>query len=211
MPESEGSGNNGVGVVISSDLLSDVGIGRPTVGVGVSEIPNAVVIPTKMPVPVVGIGRRTSVEVSTTLGGTTLGGTPPVEPTEGVGSGVGRIGGRDRPKEIEGWMMVSGRPPVEAGGRIKGPRIEVDVGEGSLTGGADAVGVTTGSGIPPVEPTVEDPVGRAGPGMTMGVCDGCTIDEGRPPVDPTGGMTVSAGAETASLELGAGRSTAEVG
>lgn len=103
-PERVGSGNSGVGEMIPSDLLSDVGIGRPTVGVGESEIPKAVVIPTKMPVPVVGIGRGrgTSVEVSTTLGGTTLGGTPPVDPTDGVGSGVGRIGGRDRPRDNEG-------------------------------------------------------------------------------------------------------------
>ena len=38
------------------------------------------------------------------------------------------------------------------------------------------------------------------------------MDEGRPPVDATaGGTTVSAGEETGSLGLGAGRSTPEVG
>lgn len=54
------------------------------------------------------------------------------------------------------------------GGKMKGPKIDVDVGEGSFTG-TDAVGETTDSGTPPVVPTTEDPVGRAGPGMTIGV------------------------------------------
>lgn len=171
MPDSEGRGNSGVGVTGPSEAVSDVGIGRPTVGVGESEIPKAVVIPTRIPVPVVGMGRRTSVEVSATLGGTTLGGTPPVEPTDGVGSGVGRMGGRDSPTDNEGNTIVSGRPPVEdrGGGRMKGPRMDVDDGTGSLAEGKDAVGVTMGSGTPPVDPTDEDAEGRTGPGMRIGV------------------------------------------
>lgn len=215
IPERVGIGNDEIRVEINgipSVLLSEVGMGRPTLGVGVSEIPKAVVMPTKMPVPVVGIGSGASVEVSTTLEGTTTLGTPPVEPTgnweesEGVGSGNGKS------SEMEGWITVSGRPPVEpGGGRINGPIMEEVTGVGSPAADVDGVGVTTESGTPPVVPTAEV-VGRAGPGMTIGVSEGWTMDDGRPPVEPTTGGIISAAEDTAALELGAGRSTAaEVG
>jgi hypothetical protein len=185
-------------------------MGRDPVAVGESDsvVPKAVVIPTTMPE--VGSDGRGMSEVNpiSLVGSTTLPGTPPVEPvgvggSEGsgaVGVGISPVEPKgtfsDRegntPVDTDGWRMLSGKPPVDPGeGMMKGPRIvEPPVEEGSSVKGADGLGDTIDSGIPPVEATPEDATGREGSGAEVAGSEGSTIEDGIPPVVPTKGRSV---------------------
>lgn len=111
VPEGTIPGIDTIGLSTESDLLSEVGIGFESVGDGesVGDVPRAVVIPTKIPVPEVGSCGSVSEVGETVVVGRILSlGTPP-EP-------VGRLSG------LDGCTISVGRPDE---GRMNGPKIVV--------------------------------------------------------------------------------------
>lgn len=164
--------------------------------------------------------------VADTDGDTIDEGTPPVDPTEGGSSwlGLGDTGGRTSLLELTdsiglGAVVVgstgdSGTPPVEPTEGVEGSCTGVSIGLGE----GEGVGLITGTGIAPVDPTLEtngNPWLEAdGAGFSVGTAEevGRTGSEGTPCVEPTsvfGEDSVSAGSDAASpgLETGDGETT----
>jgi hypothetical protein len=137
------------------DVLSETGIALDAVGVGVlgSDVPSAVVIPTKMPeVGNVGVATSEVADRTSLVGSTGLLGTPPEVPVGATFRGS------------DGTMSVGrGRTPVEP----KRGTFSEPVGRMSV--GSLSVGVDSRSG------SLDDP-------------DGCTMLDGKPPVEPVPGM-----------------------
>lgn len=203
-----------------SDLLSEVGMAaKDSVGVGVSGsvVPKAVVIPTTIPDDGRDGTEATDVGITPLVGRTTLPGKPPLEPEV-------RLSG------FEGSTPVGfGRPPLEPNGKFRdsdgweiglgdgimnGPRIvDPPVDTGASEVGVGALGDTTVSGTPPVEPS-EGKEGKEGVGnddgnnpvelATMGT-EGSTLEDGMPPVGATNGRSEDSGAEEGTgVELSTG-------